>query len=142
MEKALREAGCRITRQRKAILGILRSTDDHPSARQVHERVRKQYPHVSLATVYNTLGTLARVGLIKVMEFEAMENRHETNLGLHINLICTVCGKIEDFEEGSPLKREKIRKKIGFEVRDYRMEYYGICRECRNQARTTKGGSH
>ena len=133
MEKALRKAGCRITAQRKAVLDYLDSTADHPSARQVFENVSKQCPQLSLATVYNTLGTLVKMGLIKVLEFEAMDNRHETNLAPHINLVCTICGKIEDFDEGVTVYSDDVREKFDFEVQDYRMEYYGLCAGCRSK---------
>lgn len=131
LEEAFRAAGCRITRQRKAILDYLASTDAHPSARQVFQEAKKGYPGLSLATVYNTLETLVRLGLLKVMDFQATDNRHETNLHPHINLICTVCGKIQDFEKGLHLHMDTVKKKLGFEVQDYRMEYYGVCAECR-----------
>jgi Fe2+ or Zn2+ uptake regulation protein len=131
MEEALRAAGCRITRQREAIVSYLASTKSHPSARQVFQETKKDCPGMSLATVYNTLEVLAKMGLIKVMDFQAMDNRHETNLAPHINLICTSCGTIQDFEERSNIHIEKAKEEFGFEVKDFRMEYYGICSECR-----------
>ena len=135
MEKALCAQGCRITRQRKAILKYLASTDSHPSARQVFQEARKDYPGLSLATVYNTLETLVRVGLIKVMDFQTADNRLETNLLPHINLICTMCGKIQDFEEGLPVHLDKVKERLGFEVQDFRMEYYGVCAKCKTPKR-------
>jgi Fur family peroxide stress response transcriptional regulator len=131
MEEGLRAAGCRITRQRKAILNYLAATDSHPSARQILKNAKKEYPGLSLATVYNTLETLVRMDLLKVMDFQGTDNRHETNLLLHINLICSVCGKIQDFEETLPVPTDSVKKKLGFEVKDYRMEYYGVCADCR-----------
>ena len=130
MEAGLRAAGCRITRQRKAILHYLAATNSHPSARQVYGEARKEYPALSLATVYNTLEILLRLGLLKVLDFQTMDNRHETNLSPHVNLICTVCGKIQDFEEKMDVDPEAVKEKAGFAVRDCRMEYYGICAEC------------
>lgn len=70
------------------------------------------------------------MGLIKVIEFEALDNRHDTNLAPHINLICTLCGKIQDLPEGFPIAPDKAYQEVGFKVLDYRMEYYGICSEC------------
>jgi Fur family peroxide stress response transcriptional regulator len=134
MEKALRKAGYRITRQRRAILNYLATTHAHPSAQQVFLAAKKDCPGISLATVYNTLETLAGMGLIKVMDFQARDNRHETNLAPHINLICTECDKIQDFEEGSTLHGSEVKQKYGFEVEDFRLEYYGICSECGGQA--------
>ena len=133
MEEALRAAGYRITRQRKAILNYLAATDAHPSAQRVFQEAKKDYPGLSLATVYNTLETLARMGLIKVLDFQAIDNRHETNLAPHVNLICTVCGKIQDFEKESGIHKDKVKKEYGFEVKGFRMEYYGTCADCTNR---------
>jgi len=130
MEKALRAAGCRITEQRKVVLDYLAETKEHPGAHKVYEEARKQYAGLSLATVYNTLEALVKIGAVKVIEFNAADNRHETNLTPHVNLICTVCGKILDFVEGFRVDPEMAKAKLGFEVKDYRMEYYGICAEC------------
>jgi len=135
MEEVLRAAGFRITRPRRAILQYLASTDTHPSARQIFQAVRPTHHGLSLATVYNTLGMLVQQGLIKLLEFE-MDNRYENNLAPHINLICTCCGKIQDLEGGLPSPPEQVTEQVGFQVLDYRMEYYGICRECREKALT------
>ncbi|MGD9318753.1 MAG: Fur family transcriptional regulator [Desulfobacteraceae bacterium] len=134
MEKALRAAGYRLTRQRKAILNVLATTDTHPSAQQVFQEAKKDHPGLSLATVYNTLETLARMGLIKILDFQAMDNRHETNLVPHINLICSSCGKIQDFVEGLTIHVSEVKQKFGFQVENFRLEYYGICSECRDRA--------
>lgn len=135
MEQALRAAGFRITRQRRAILDYLASTDSHPSAREVYREVKRNAPDVSLATVYNTLGTLVRVDLLKLIDFESMDNRYDRDPGPHINLICTACGGIEDFGRGYPASPEEVKAEAGFDVRDVRMEYYGECAGCRTRAR-------
>lgn len=141
MEQALRAAGCRITRQRSAILEYLSAMDAHPSARQVHGEVKRIAPDVSLATVYNTLGELVRMRLVKLIDFEASDNRYDRDPEPHVNLICTVCGGIQDFARGLPVAREAVRAQAGFDVRDVRMEYYGQCADCRT--RTEPGaGNH
>ena len=133
MEKALRNEGCRMTHQRKVILKYLASTDSHPSAREILEQTQKIYPCISLATVYNTLEILARLNLIKIMDFQARDNRHETNTSPHINLICMTCGRIEDFDEGLSVPVDRVKKDLGFEVKDFRMEYYGHCAQCKSE---------
>ena len=130
MEEVLRRAGFRLTPHRLAIVNYLASTEDHPSARMIYEAVRLSQPGLSRATVYNTLGILVRLGQIKVLEFD-LENRHEMNMGLHINLICTVCGNIQDLEESLPSSPEALLSEHGFLVLDHRLEYYGVCEECR-----------
>ncbi len=133
MEQALRKAGYRITAQRKAILDYLVYTIEHPGAYRIFEEVKKVQSRLSLATVYNTLQVLTQNGLIKMLTFSE-DNRYEANLSFHINLICTSCGRIQDFEAETHMSPEKVREKIGFEVTAYRMEYYGLCSECKAKA--------
>ncbi|MDD3580619.1 MAG: Fur family transcriptional regulator [Desulfobacca sp.] len=140
MEAALRAAGYRLTPQRAAILAYLAATGSHPSARQVYDEVRQTYPGLSLATVYNTLGILVKSGLLKVLEFE-LDNRYETNLTPHINLICTRCGKIQDLVAPLPISAEHLADKVGFQVLDYRMEYYGLCPDCQGRIKNRQSAT-
>lgn len=133
MERALRAAGRRVTRQRGAILDYLSAMDAHPSARQVHEEVRRIAPDVSLATVYNTLGELVRMGLIRRIDLEASDNRYDRDPEPHVNLICTGCGRIQDIARGLPVAIGAVRAQAGFDVKDVRMEYYGECADCRTR---------
>lgn len=133
MEQSLRAAGYRITGQRKAIVDYLVSTSEHPGAYKIFEEVKKVQPRLSLATVYNTLHVLTMNGLIKMLTFRD-DNRYEANLSFHINLICISCGRIQDFEAGTHMSPKKVREQIGFEVMSYRMEYHGLCSECKARA--------
>ena len=133
MEQALQTAGYRITAQRKAILDYLVSTLEHPGAYKIFEEVKKVQPRLSLATVYNTLQALTQNGLIKMLTFRE-DNRYEANLSFHINLICTSCGKIRDFGAETHMSPEEVREKTGFEVMTYRLEYHGLCSECKPKA--------
>ncbi|MGC9196483.1 MAG: Fur family transcriptional regulator [Syntrophobacteraceae bacterium] len=135
MQKALKAAGCRISSQRRAIIEHLASNTTHPSARQILQEVRQKHPDLSLATVYNTLGVLTRLGQIKVMQFDGADNRYEPNVEPHINLICTLCGTIEDLGQSISLGAEKIMSESGFEVFDSRLEFYGLCAKCRAAGR-------
>ena len=60
-------AGLKYSRQREAILAYLHSTKEHPTAEVIYEQVRKEYPRISLATVYRNLNLLVSCGkVIKV----------------------------------------------------------------------------
>ena len=131
MIETLRDAGYRLTRQRVTIINCLAGRDDHPSAREIYRGLPRSSPRTSLATVYNTLRTLVELGLIREMDFEAVDNRYDTNVGPHINLVCTMCGEITDFDHELPVSPEEIRGRLGFEAVDCRMEYRGVCAHCR-----------
>ena len=130
---ALLEAGYRMTRQRRTIVDILSKRSDHPSVRTVFTEANRILPEISLATVYNTLNALVKLGVLREIEFEQSENRFDTNLSPHINLVCMVCGNIEDYLLELPVKPQKIQKEVGFVTSDYRLEYRGICKICDNK---------
>ncbi len=140
LEHAFRKANRRITPQRVAIFSYLAHCDTHPSARRIYEDVRKTQPSLSLATVYNTLGTLVELGLIVELDFEAQENRYDTRLAPHLNLVCVRCGTIEDRDQRLPVALNRIESEHGFETTGVRLEYRGICATCRNNLKPTVGG--
>jgi Fe2+ or Zn2+ uptake regulation protein len=88
-----------------------------------------------LSTTYATLNELSRLGIIKTLQFDSMENRYEGNLEEHLNLVCERCGKILDYEVPPVADQQEIAKKTGFSVRDTRLEYYGYCRDCNAKTR-------
>lgn len=111
--------------------------DLHPGARAVYEEAKKRRKSLSLSTIYATLNDLSRLGVIKTLQFDSMENRYEGNLEEHLNLVCEHCGKILDYEVPPVADPREIARKTGFSVMDTRLEYYGYCRDCRTK---TKGG--
>ena len=52
-------AGLKYSRQREAVLVYLRSTKSHPTAEQVYQKIREEFPKISLGTVYRNLNLLA-----------------------------------------------------------------------------------
>jgi Fe2+ or Zn2+ uptake regulation protein len=131
----LRQRGFRITRQRLAIIGHVAGRDDHPSVREIHGALKGAAPWISLATVYNTMAMLVQIGVVGEVEFEAEDNRYDTNLAPHINLVCTRCGSIQDFDHALPVAPEEIKANLGFYATRFRMEYQGVCASCRSKAK-------
>jgi Fur family peroxide stress response transcriptional regulator len=131
--EALRSKGIKLTTQRMAIIAILADEMGHPSARILLQQVRKRMPRVSASTVYYTLGLLKKEGLIKELEFYNMENRYESRMTDHIDLICEKCGAIKNYERDLSGIPAKIEGETGFKAHKLRYEYYGICRRCRQK---------
>lgn len=127
----LKEKGLKLTSQRLAIVEILvDKTPIHPSADLIYQEARKKGTRLSLSTVYATLNELSKQGVIKMLEFDRMENRYEANTTEHINLICKGCKKIMDYKPPFIIDTHEISKKCRFRVTDSRLEYYGYCQEC------------
>ena len=138
--KQLRDNGLKVTSQRLAIIEVLLEKRDlHPGARLVYREAKKKKKSLSLSTTYATLDELSRHGIIKTLQFDKMENRCETNLQEHINLICERCKKIIDYKVSIGVDQRDVAKKTGFSITDTRLEYYGLCRECREEEGSRKG---
>jgi Fe2+ or Zn2+ uptake regulation protein len=128
----LKKKGLKVTPQRMAIVEVLIEQGDlHPGARFIYEEAKKKKKSLSLSATYATLNELSRYGIIKMLQFDKMENRYEGNLEEHINLICERCKKILDYKVPIIVDQRGVAKKTGFSVTDARLEYYGYCKECR-----------
>jgi Fur family peroxide stress response transcriptional regulator len=126
----MRKKKLRITSQRDAILDYLLSTDEHPSARIILDRVKKKVPRICLSTVYSTLAELSKHNIIKELSYDNMDNRYEGNVSHHINLVCVRCGKISDYMTDHILDTDKIRQATRFHALESRFELYGVCAAC------------
>ena len=141
MVGALRDSGCRLTSQRLAIIDYLVQREDHPSARQIHRALQGHRIRPSLATVYNTLSRLVELGMLREMEFDARDNRFDTNLQPHLNLVCTKCGAMSDCDGAPAIRPATILKREGFQPTGFRLEFYGLCSHCRSGHRSAGGTS-
>ena len=127
----LKTHGLKRTPQRLAIVDVLvEHTPLHPSADFVYHEAKKKVRGLSLSTVYYTLNELSRHGIIRTLEFDKMENRYEGNLENHANLICTECGRIEDYAKPLPILADEVELQTGFKPHEVRFEFYGLCRNC------------
>jgi len=96
----LKERGLKLTPQRLAIIDVLvQRSSLHPGASLIFQEARKKTKRLSLSTVYATLDEFAKLGIIKMLEFDRMENRYEGNVETHINLVCKGCKKIIDYRD-------------------------------------------
>jgi Fur family peroxide stress response transcriptional regulator len=127
----LRGSGFKVTPQRLAICEIILSSKEHPTADQIYEKVKKRYPAISLATVYQTLHLLSRIGLLQEMGFSNCISRFDPDTSPHINIVCQKCGKIEDCRSES-IKRlwAQVIKELGFKPIGQRIDIYTYCNKC------------
>ena len=130
----MRQGGLKTTSQRLAVIDVLiEKRLLHPGPTLIYREARKKRKGVSLSTVYATLDALSRLGVIKALQFDRMENRYEADPEEHVNLICGRCGSITDYRPPVAANREDVTEKTGFTITGGRLEYYGYCRECRDK---------
>ena len=127
----LQGAGLRLTPQRLAIANEVLA-QDHPTAAEVYEAVRSQFPTMGLATVYATLNVMVEHGLLRPLAFENAV-RFDANVEPHANLICTACGRITDYDGCDDVLRalrDRAASDAGFELEEHRLDLYGKCALC------------
>jgi Fur family peroxide stress response transcriptional regulator len=128
---SLRKEGFRITPQRMAIVDYVMNTNEHPSAEHIHTVIQKQYPMVSLSTVYKTLELLRSKRLLSEIDVNG-ESRFDPNTGEHVNLVCLNCGMVEDSDEDELKEiQNKIAKKSKYLIIRGSLDLYGYCSRCR-----------
>jgi Fur family peroxide stress response transcriptional regulator len=133
--RALRKKGYKATPQRIAISRLAIRNRDHPSAQKIYEEVKAFFPTVSLATVYKTLQTLSKLGLIQELSFPEGQAKFDSYMKPHVNLVCTRCGNIQDIDDSSA---EEMVKRVAmatkFMATGQRIDIYGICEKCRKKS--------
>ncbi|HKE55566.1 MAG TPA: transcriptional repressor [Pyrinomonadaceae bacterium] len=120
-----------LTKQRRAVLQVIREADEHLTANQVFELARERLPGISFATVYNSLRYLKNEGLIGEIRFAANCSRYDRKLERHDHAICNNCGKLVDLELSIPTGLlKKAAKRSKFKARSIELTLRGLCPDC------------
>jgi Fur family peroxide stress response transcriptional regulator len=128
----LKPLGIRLTPQRLAIAEVVINSADHPTVRDIYDRVKAFFPYVTLATVYATLTTLGEAGIVRELAFQR-QSRYDANLSPHANLVCISCGNIVDADVGQETVVELeavVARESEFEIASQRVDFYGWCSGC------------
>lgn len=122
----------RKSKQRDEILRVLKSSDIHPTANWIYDQLKGKNPSLSLGTVYRNLGILVEQGLVDKLDFGSTFDRYEAAKKDHYHFVCEICGNVIDLD--MPIKTElntEVEDLVGFQTRNHRIEFFGICKKCR-----------
>ena len=128
----LRDNGHKITPQRLAIVKILAKSKGHPSVEDIHGRIKKDFPTMSLATVYRNIVLIKSLGEVLELGFPDGSNRYDGNKPYpHPHVVCVQCKKVIDPELLS-LKdlTAEVTDETGFKILTHRLDFFGICPQC------------
>jgi Fur family peroxide stress response transcriptional regulator len=132
---ALKERNFRLTPQRVELVRLIASGEGHPSAGQLYARIKRQFPTMSLATVYKTLAILKEMG--QVLEIDLRDDSHYdgNRPEPHPHLICVNCNKIIDGEaDFDPSAIQKLEKASGYKILRSQVSFYGLCPDCKKES--------
>jgi Fur family peroxide stress response transcriptional regulator len=122
----------RQSKQRNHLLQLLRSTDRHPTADWLYEQLKKNFPNLSLGTVYRNLSLLIEQGEVKKIHCGSTFDRFEANTQPHYHLICESCGTMTDLEMPGMYNdlNKQAKQLTTFTISHHKIEFYGICQKC------------
>ena len=122
-----KNAGIRMTGQRRLIIKVLENSKDHPDVETLFERSNKIDNKVSIATVYRTVKLLQNAGILEKLEFNDGRSRFEDAVRKHHDhLIDLDTGKVIEFiDEEIEHIQKKIAKKLGYDLIGHKLELYG-----------------
>jgi len=110
---------------------------EHVTAEELYREISKKYSDIGYTTVYRTLKLLNKSGLAAERVFADNLTRYEplSAEDHHDHLICMKCGSITEFQD---LRIERLQERVadefGFVAVSHKMELYGYCMKCKENA--------
>lgn len=120
-----------LTKQREAVLQVVRESDAHLTANEVFLAAKELLPTISFATVYNSLRFLKEGGHISEIQFGNGASRFDRMTHRHDHAICTACGKLVDIELEIPVDLlERAKGECSFKTASIEFTLRGLCPDC------------
>ena len=118
-----------ITKQREKILNTISGSDSHLTAEQIYDRVKTEFPNISVGTVYRNLSILADNNEIQRLYIPGEPVRFDRSVNPHEHLVCVRCGSITDVPAVNvKLPGHLLRTDI--KVLRHTLVVHCICAEC------------
>ncbi len=120
------------SKQRDAIKSFLMTRYDHPTAETVYLNVKKEFPNISLGTVYRNLSLLSEIGEIQKLSTGIGPDRFDGNPAPHYHFICNQCGSVLDLDV-TGLDHINVLASQNFdgEIEGHLIYFYGKCPDCK-----------
>lgn len=119
-----------MTKQRKIILEIIRSSSGHLSAEEIYAKAKQIMPSIAIGTVYRNLGLMAEAGEIRRLSMPDKPDRFDKSADPHEHLICQKCGEISDLIVSN--LQEYLKQQTGIEITGYELNLKYICEKCKS----------
>ena len=129
----LKSTGLKATLPRLKILEIFqKGAQRHMTAEDVFRVLLNERSDIGLATVYRVLTQFEQAGILIRSNFESGKAVYELDEGQHHDhLVCTSCGRVEEFYDAEIEKRQQSISKVkGWILQDHAMSLYGLCANC------------
>lgn len=130
-----RSAPQRRTKQRTAVIELLREVEEFQTAQQIHDLLRSRGHSIGLATVYRNLQAMADAGEVDVLRTDTEASYRRCTDTHHHHVVCRECGKAVEVE-GPEVEKwaHETAATHGFVDVDHIVEIFGRCDACATDA--------
>lgn len=121
------------SRQREALITLLCGVTNHPSAEWLYTQLKKDFPNISLATVYRNLSLLSNNGDILKIDVGSGCEHYDGNTENHYHFYCNSCGNIYDVNMDYVSDIDKNAEQLlGADIENHSLIFRGTCAKCKN----------
>ena len=128
-ENLLREHGLKVTPQRLGILALMYA-HGHINVDEMYKEIKKQFPSISLATMYKNINAMSEASLIKEVKIPQQKTRYEIVKAPHGHLLCDKCGEFVDIELDIERIIDDVKQKSHYKMLDTSLVFCGVCPSC------------
>ena len=119
------------SKQRDAIFNYIITHKTHPTADDIYNDIRKDFPNISLGTVYRNLTLLTELGSIKKLSYGDAAEHFDGDITPHNHFICNTCGSITDLQmENIDFVNEAASRNFDGKIAGHNIYFYGTCPSC------------
>ena len=126
------------SKKRQVILEALAATTAHPTAQELYQQLKPDYPDLSLGTVYRNLSLFSEQGDVMSVGVFRGQERFDACVTPHAHFICEGCGRVLDLPDSPPPEGyiEDLSKDMGLRVDGYEFKLRGLCDQCQHPGNT------
>ena len=122
------------SKQREALVSLLQHTKSHPSADALYLELKKEFPKISLATVYRNLNSLLEQNEIIKIDIGNGTEHYDACVDPHYHFVCEHCSAIIDLDVPVRMELlEEVSKETDMVIHSHTVLFYGICKKCQEK---------
>lgn len=129
----------RNSKQRQIIFETVKASCKHPTAEEIYQTIKKDYPNISLGTVYRNLNLLCEQGDLVNLNSGFECDHFDGECSPHPHLICSECKRVFDLKaDFAPLLGTISNEEFNAEIRCVRITAFGLCPSCKAEKEKQK----
>ena len=118
----------RYSKQRDCILNVVQKSNNHLTANDVYQMVKKEIPNISLGTIYRNLNVLVKNNFISSFIGKDEKEYFDKSVKHHFHIFCQECNHIFDIDIDYDFEKQLL--KHHFQMSKINLTLEGICQEC------------